>query len=307
MSSGHYRFPGDLARSLGEDATLTDILQMLEKHYGMVLMFDALSKELYSLKQGFRETVAVFGVCMLQQVQMLQSEYSGRIQQEHVEEMTQDHFYEGLNPQYWHMLTHKVDGEHPASYSDLLLAAHKLERQAKARDTLLLKTTRTGGSNITQPQTFGSLSPSRKLKGSHTFTAQSSILESIGAEEDVCVKPEGEEEAESSDEEDPETLSEIGGAEHSVRYIVHFANAVELYQRKNQNCFRCGSPDNLIRDCPKDLRKTAQKVGLNVKEGTAEKQDQAPQKLVVAQLASPDEAPKAWRHLKKFTFEPQST
>ena len=45
-------FPGDLARRLGEDATITDILQMLDEHYGMMMMFDALSKELYSLKQG---------------------------------------------------------------------------------------------------------------------------------------------------------------------------------------------------------------------------------------------------------------
>ena len=41
------RFPGDLARSLVEDATLTDVLQMLDKHYGMVMMFDTLSRELY--------------------------------------------------------------------------------------------------------------------------------------------------------------------------------------------------------------------------------------------------------------------
>ena len=32
-------FPGDLARSLGEDATLTDVLQMLDEHYGMVMTF----------------------------------------------------------------------------------------------------------------------------------------------------------------------------------------------------------------------------------------------------------------------------
>ena len=43
---------GDPARSLGEDATLNDILQMLDEHYGVVMMFDTLSKELYSLKQG---------------------------------------------------------------------------------------------------------------------------------------------------------------------------------------------------------------------------------------------------------------
>ena len=48
-----------------------------------------------------------------------------------------------------------------ASYCDLLLAAQKLERQAEARDLLLPKTTTTGGSNVTQPQTSGNLFPSR--------------------------------------------------------------------------------------------------------------------------------------------------
>ena len=80
-------FPEDLTRSLGEDATMTDVLQMLDEHYGMVIMFDALSKELYSLKQTSGENVAEFVVHLSQQAQILQSEYLGRIQQEHVEEM----------------------------------------------------------------------------------------------------------------------------------------------------------------------------------------------------------------------------
>ena len=93
-------FLGDLARSLGKDITLIDILQTLDEHYGMVMMFDALSKELYSLKQWSGENVAEFGLHLSQQVQILQSEYPGRIQQEHVQEMNWDCFYEGLNPKY---------------------------------------------------------------------------------------------------------------------------------------------------------------------------------------------------------------
>ena len=127
-------FPGDLARSLGKDATLINVLQMLDEHYGMVMTFKTLSKELYCLKQGSRENVAVFRVCLLQQFQMLQLEYLGRIQQEHIEEMEQNHSHKGLNSEYWHMLAKEIDGEHPASYSDLLLASQKLERRAEARD-----------------------------------------------------------------------------------------------------------------------------------------------------------------------------
>ena len=48
-----------------------------------------------------------------------------------------------------------------------------------------------------------------------------------------------------------------------------------------------------MRDCLKDLSKTAQRVSLNVKEGMANKGGQTPQKPVGAELASPDEVPKA--------------
>ena len=116
-------FPGNLDRSLGEDATLNDVLQTLDKHYSVIMMFDTLSKELYSLKQRSSENVAEFRVHLLQQIQILHSEYPGQIQPEHMEEMKCNHFYTGLNPKYWQMPAHKAGGEHPSSYSDLLLAA----------------------------------------------------------------------------------------------------------------------------------------------------------------------------------------
>ena len=47
-------------RSLGEDAILGDVLWMLDKHCGIMMTFDALSKDLYSLKQGMGENVAEF-------------------------------------------------------------------------------------------------------------------------------------------------------------------------------------------------------------------------------------------------------
>ena len=191
------------------------------------------------------------------------------------------------------MLAHKVDGKHPASYSNLLLAAQKLERQAEARDPLLLKNTTTGGSNAIQPQALGNLFPSRKLKGNHTFTVQSTI---VGGkhwnEEDLSVKLEGKEEAGSSEGEDQETPNGIGGTNQLISYIVHFANAVELYQKKNWNCFGCGSPDHFIKDCPKDLSKVTRKASSNTKEGMMKKGGWTPQKPVVAQLTSPDEAPR---------------
>ena len=78
-----------------------------------------------------------------------------------------------------------------------------------------------------------------------------------------------EKETKSSAEEDMGMSGEVGGAGKSLGYIIWFASTVELYQKKNCNCFGCGSLDHLVKDCPKDLGKTARKVSLNLKEGTA--------------------------------------
>ena len=87
------------------------------------------------------------------------------------------------------------------------------------------------------------------------------------------------------------TSGEVGNVDPLLSYIMQFANAVELYQKKNCNCFGCGSPDHLVKDCPKELGKTARKVGLNMKEGTAKKQGQSSQMLVATQQATPDDTP----------------
>ena len=60
-------FPGDITKSLGEDSTFY-LLLILGEHYGMVMMFDTLSKEDYSLKQRSGENAAEFRMCLLQKV-----------------------------------------------------------------------------------------------------------------------------------------------------------------------------------------------------------------------------------------------
>ena len=99
-----------------------------------------------------------------------------------------------------------VDDDHPAGCSSLLLTAWKLARWVEARDPLFPKVTPMEGSNITHSQILGNLCPSWKLKGSHTFTARSAMVESNRVAEDLGTKEEETGEVESSDGEDPETL-----------------------------------------------------------------------------------------------------
>ena len=63
---------------------------------------------------------------------------------------------------------------------------------------------------------------------------------------------------------------EVGDTDLPLGFIVWFAIMVELYQ-KNCNCFRCGSLGHLVKDYPKDLGKTARKLGLNLKEEMVKK------------------------------------
>ena len=253
-------FPDDLAQSLGKDATLSDILQILDEHYGVVMMFDGLSKELYSLEQGLGENVAEYGVHLSQQVKILQLEYPGRIQPAHVEEMKHDCLYGGLNPNYQWMLAHKVDGENPAGYSDLLLVTHKLERKAEARSPLSPKKAVTNGSNAIHSQTPRNLFPSHKLEGNHTFTTQAVTIWNTEGEADSGAEQEGEGEMESLADKEVKVSGRVEGPDQPMEYIIHFAKAVKLYQQQIRSCFGCGSSNHLRWDCPKDLSKSALKV-----------------------------------------------
>ena len=100
------------------------------------------------------------------------------------------------------------------------------------------------------------------------------------AGKDSGAKPEGEGETELSAGKEVEAPSRGGETDLSVEYIIPFAKAVELYQKKNRNCLGCGSSDHLVQNWPKDLSRSALKVDLNTKEGMAKN------KPVAAQQAS---------------------
>ena len=222
-------FPGDLAWSLGMDASLSDILQMLDEHYGVVLTFNAFSKELYSFKQGLGEKVAEFGVHRSQQVQKLQSEYPGRIWPKCGGDEAWPLLW-GLKPKYQCMLAHKVDGENPAGYSNLLLATQKLERRAGARDPLSPKTAVTSWSNVICSKTPGNLFPSWKLKGNHTFITQAATVGNAKGKADSGVKQEGEGETKPLADKEVKVLGGAEGTDQPMENSIHFAKVVKLYQ-----------------------------------------------------------------------------
>ena len=84
----------------------------------------------------------------------------------------------------------------------------------------------------------------------------------------------------------------VGNADPSLGYIMWFANVVELYQKRNCNCFACSSPDHLMKDCLEKMGKTTREVGLNLKEVMVKKGGWSSHKSVVMQEATLGNAPK---------------
>ena len=71
---------------------------------------------------------------------------------------------------------------------------------------------------------------------------------------------------EPSADEDLEASGGVEETDQTIKYIICFAKAVELYQ-KRKNCFGCGRSDHLIKDFLKDVSESSWKVYLNTKEG----------------------------------------
>ena len=126
-----------MARSQGENVTLNDVLQTMDEHYGVVMMLDSEQEAFFPQARSMRKGSQIWSVTVTAGTDTAVKSIPEGSQQEHVEEMKQDCFNEGLNDKYWWMLAHKVNGEHPARYSGLLLAAEKFERWAETRDPLL--------------------------------------------------------------------------------------------------------------------------------------------------------------------------
>ena len=165
------------------------------------------------------------------------------------------------------------------------LATQKLDRWEEARDPLPPKPAATSGLSMMHSQTTRNLFSLCKLKGNDSFATWVATIGNDKARKDSSVKPEGEGEIRSSAGKEVEASSWPGKTDQSIEYIVCFAKAVELYQKKNRNFIGCVSPDHLIWDCLKNLSQSAQKGDLNMKEETAKKGGHPPQKPVADQQA----------------------
>ena len=241
-------------RSLDKDATLGNVLQLLDEHCCTVMTFNTLRKELsleYVCHNRFKYSR-----------QSIPTEFNRSMWSR----------WSGITSMK--ALTPSINECWPTKLMVKILylfwIAPSRPRAGKTGRSQISPTPENhyhSGLNVTHSHSQGNLFSSRKLKDSCTFTAQFSVVEDYETEEDSGPKPNGEKEAESSAKEDTGLSGEVDIADQSLGYISQFANAVELSRKKNCNCFRCGNPDHLVKNCPKDLGKNCKEGRFKLEEG----------------------------------------
>ena len=232
-------FPGDLVRSLGKDTTMKDILQMLDEHYSMAMMFNTwVRSSIPSSKDQGRMWANSWQPRSWKDGQKPEILYSWRPPQ--------------LQDQTYPLLRHQGTCFPPSSWREVIPSA---PNQLLWKVTMLQKTQAWRQKRKKRPS----------LQLERTQKPQLELEKHI---------------------------SQLGILSVLAMKLSSIRGKLKLFWN--------GSPDHLVRDCVKDLSKTTQKVSLNTKERTMKKGGWAPKKQVVTQPASPDEAPSAWRPLKKF-------
>ena len=125
--------PAELVQDLGEDATLDEMMEVLDGHYGNVLDYDALNSELYTMKQAFSESVTAFGVRVSTCVKMMAAEYPARMPAHTVPTTKRDRFYGGLRPVYKNALAYLRE-KRGVTYEKVLSKAREIEISRNLRD-----------------------------------------------------------------------------------------------------------------------------------------------------------------------------
>ena len=66
------------------------------------------------------------------------------------------------------------------------------------------------------------------------------------------------------------TTGIVGNVDPLLDFIMWFANVLELYQKRNCSSFGYGSPDHLVKDCPKEMGENCQEGRFKLERGDGE-------------------------------------
>ena len=135
MPIAYQSIKGDVALDIvthGPHMNLRDLIVHLDNNFGVVSDEDTLMKELYTIKQGTKESVKCFDTCISYAMMRLAAAFPHAMPAERAEETRKTHFLSGLHPNLKSALAWEMcldGGSQQMTYEEIKDMARRVEQR----------------------------------------------------------------------------------------------------------------------------------------------------------------------------------
>jgi len=270
--------PGELARTLDPTtATVAQVLQLLDKHYGGVKSLDLLEAQMATLKQEKKESAADFATRLCHHLAVLSEQYPEEYPPEGLPFRRLRRFYGGLRDDLQNALAYKRDTP-GVTFEEMLEKARQLEARREDSARNHTEPTHGGGDNrrTPAPQRPSDRYPAHKPRGTlHMRASQADDITVPEIPQDEDLSDDGEDVAGRLSELFMKQMELAKGQAKVQDRITRIAKDNRLIR-----CYNCNEMGHYARDCPKPPRKgaptTVAAKQLNSNEGTTSKGSRLP-------------------------------
>ena len=242
----------DWMRTLHPDNTqdLSTLLQMLRDHYCGSLTFREQRNMVENLHQKSQESGVDFLIRVGKAVHTLAKDWKGELTGEEICSLQYEVSMNGVREDIRHVL----DAQQVKS--GVLLSPHDMYKAVKKYETYIARNWRLEGrTRATSHPVFKNPGYKPKFHKTTAFAAAVDEPEDDASYEADLVQSgnEGSSETASNHEDEagvfvPNFVEEMVGGDHVLQ--MKMARAIHAHKQSTRRCFRCNSPDHLIKDCP---------------------------------------------------------
>ena len=245
----------DWMRTLDPNNTqdLSTLLQMLREHYCGSLTFREQRNMVENLHQKSQESGVDFLIQVGKAVHTLAKDWKGELTGEEIHSLQYEVSMNGVREDIRHVLnTQQVK-------SEILLLPHDMYEAVKKYETYIAHNRRLEGrTRATSHSVFKSPGYKPKFHKTTAFAAAVDKPEDDASYEADLIQSsnEGSLETTSNPEDEagvfvPNFVEEMVGGDNVLQ--IKMAQAIHAHEQSTRRCFRCNSPDHLIKDCPKKM------------------------------------------------------